>query len=55
VPKITGKDAAARISAASFEPYHIVDFDAREGARLGLKSGDEVSVAPDDSGQSIHF
>ncbi|KAJ7853646.1 hypothetical protein B0H14DRAFT_3653591 [Mycena olivaceomarginata] len=52
VPKITGKDAAARISAASFEPYNIVGFDAREGARLGLKSGDEVSVAPDDSGHA---
>ncbi|KAF7359219.1 Glutathione s-transferase [Mycena sanguinolenta] len=44
VPKITGKDAAARITAASFEPYNVVGFDEREGARLGLKAGDEVSI-----------
>jgi len=53
VPKITGKDAAARIAAASFEPYNIVGFDAREGARLGLKAGDEVSVAPDDNARNF--
>jgi len=53
VPKITGKDAAARIAAASFEPYSVVGFDTREGARLGLKEGDEVSIAPDDTGRSF--
>ncbi|KAJ7781269.1 hypothetical protein B0H16DRAFT_1497701 [Mycena metata] len=53
VPKITGKDAAARIVAASFEPYDVVGFDAREGARLGLKVGDEVSIAPDDTGKNF--
>jgi len=53
VPKITGKDAAARIAAASFEPYSSVGFDVREGARLGLKAGDEVSIAPDDSGRNF--
>ncbi|KAJ7162061.1 hypothetical protein C8R46DRAFT_1164342 [Mycena filopes] len=50
VPEITGKDAAERIVAASFEPYDVVGFDAREGGRLGLNAGDEISIAPDDTG-----
>ncbi|KAJ7261272.1 hypothetical protein B0H12DRAFT_1231500 [Mycena haematopus] len=53
VREITGKVAAARITAASFEPYNVVGFDAREGARLGLRAGDEVSIAPDDSGRNF--
>ncbi|KAJ7047403.1 hypothetical protein C8F04DRAFT_1058710 [Mycena alexandri] len=53
VPKITGKDAAARIVAASFEPYNVIGFDSREGARLGLNAGDEVSIAPDDTGKNF--
>ncbi|KAJ6500618.1 hypothetical protein C8R45DRAFT_1122839 [Mycena sanguinolenta] len=53
VPKITGKDAAARITAASFEPYDVVGFDEREGARLGLKTGDEVSITSDDTGRKF--
>jgi len=53
VLKINGKDAAARIAVASFEPYTVVGFDASEGTRLGLKAGDEVSVAPDDSGRNF--
>ncbi|KAJ7179147.1 hypothetical protein C8R46DRAFT_1211747 [Mycena filopes] len=53
VPKITGKDAAERIVAASFEPYDVVGFDAREGGRLGLNAGDEISIAPDDTGKTF--
>ncbi|KAJ6484989.1 hypothetical protein C8R47DRAFT_1130413 [Mycena vitilis] len=53
VPKISGKDAAAHIVAAPFEPYNVVGFDTREGERLGLKAGDEVSVAPDDTGRNF--
>ncbi|KAJ7129725.1 hypothetical protein C8R44DRAFT_777504 [Mycena epipterygia] len=47
--KIISSDAAARIVAASFEPYSVVGFDTREAAHLGLKAGDEVSVARDDN------
>ncbi|KAF7345668.1 Glutathione s-transferase [Mycena venus] len=46
---ITGEDAAARIAAAPFEPYTVVGFDAREGERLGLKLGDEVSIDREDA------
>ncbi|KAJ7129726.1 hypothetical protein C8R44DRAFT_777507 [Mycena epipterygia] len=53
VSKITGNDAAARIAAAPFEPYSVVGFDTREAARLGLKAGDEVSVAPDDNARTF--
>ncbi|KAJ7144686.1 hypothetical protein C8R46DRAFT_1232533 [Mycena filopes] len=53
VPEITGKDAAERIVAASFEPYDVVGFDAREGGRLGLNAGDEISIAPDDTGKTF--
>ncbi|KAJ7498962.1 hypothetical protein FB451DRAFT_1203674 [Mycena latifolia] len=53
VAKITGQDAAARIAAAPFEPYSVVGFDAREAARLGLKAGDVVSIAPDDTGRNF--
>ncbi|KAJ7507758.1 hypothetical protein B0H11DRAFT_1968551 [Mycena galericulata] len=53
VPKISAKDAAARIAAGAFEPYDIVGFDTREAARLGLKLGDEVSIAPDDTGRNF--
>ncbi|KAF7352820.1 Glutathione S-transferase [Mycena venus] len=48
VPELTGSDAAARIVAASFEPYAVVGFDAREGERLGLNAGDEVSITRED-------
>ncbi|KAJ6599104.1 hypothetical protein DFH09DRAFT_1130130 [Mycena vulgaris] len=51
--KLTGKAAAERIASASFEPYSVVGFDTREAARLGLKAGDEVSVAPDDTGRNF--
>ncbi|KAJ6552750.1 hypothetical protein B0H19DRAFT_1377580 [Mycena capillaripes] len=50
VSQVTGEEAAARIAAASFEPYSVVGFDVCEGDRLGLKAGDEVSVGRDDSG-----
>ncbi|KAK7035798.1 glutathione s-transferase [Favolaschia claudopus] len=53
VPVITGKDAAARIAAATFEPYDVVGFDVLEGSRLGLKAGDRVSIAPDDSAKNF--
>ncbi|KAJ7904484.1 hypothetical protein B0H14DRAFT_2327820 [Mycena olivaceomarginata] len=48
VSELNGSDAAARIAAASFEPYSVVGFDAREAERLGLKAGEEVSVTRDD-------
>ncbi|KAJ6552763.1 hypothetical protein B0H19DRAFT_995226 [Mycena capillaripes] len=47
VPQLSGEEAAARIAAASFEPYSVVGFDVCEGDRLGLKAGDEVSVGHD--------
>ncbi|KAJ7179992.1 hypothetical protein C8R43DRAFT_971342 [Mycena crocata] len=47
VAKITGKEAAASIVAAPYEPYVVVGFDAIEAARLGLNVGDEISVASD--------
>ncbi|KAF7313758.1 Glutathione S-transferase [Mycena chlorophos] len=50
--KINAADAAAIIAAASFEPVHVVGFDEREAARLGLKAGIQVSVTPDDSGRA---
>ncbi|KAJ7744478.1 hypothetical protein DFH07DRAFT_834454 [Mycena maculata] len=53
VPKISGSDAAAHIAAGAFEPYNVVGFDTREAARLGLKLGDEVSIAPDDNSRSF--
>lgn len=53
--KIAGSDAAARITAASFEPYSVVGFDTLEAARLGLKAGDEVSVARDDNRESLRL
>ncbi|KAJ7720803.1 hypothetical protein B0H16DRAFT_1896741 [Mycena metata] len=52
-PNLSGADAAARIAAASFEPYTTVGFDEREAARLGLKAGSVVSVAPDDTGRDF--
>ncbi|KAF7351954.1 Glutathione s-transferase [Mycena venus] len=48
-PRISGEAAAARIAAAPFEPYAVVGFDTREGERLGVKLGDDVSIDREDS------
>jgi hypothetical protein len=48
--KISGTDAAKLIASADFEPYNVVGFDTREAERLGLKAGQQVAIAPDDSG-----
>ncbi|KAJ7047401.1 hypothetical protein C8F04DRAFT_5818 [Mycena alexandri] len=53
VSNLTGEDAAARIVAASFEPYNVVSFDECEGTRLGLKAGDKVSVGADEIGKNF--
>ncbi|KAJ7638778.1 hypothetical protein FB45DRAFT_903796 [Roridomyces roridus] len=52
-PTISGTDAAALIAGSPFEPYAVVGFDTREAARLGLKAGDHVSVAPDDNARNF--
>ncbi|KAJ7725989.1 hypothetical protein B0H16DRAFT_1781529 [Mycena metata] len=53
VLNVTGEDAAARIVAASFEPYNVVGFDECEATRLGLKAGDKVSVGADEIGKDF--
>ncbi|KAJ7283692.1 hypothetical protein C8J57DRAFT_1293289 [Mycena rebaudengoi] len=51
--KISGTDAAKLIASADFEPYNVVGFDTREAERLGLKAGQQVAIAPDDSGRNF--
>ncbi|GJE84975.1 glutathione S-transferase family protein [Phanerochaete sordida] len=47
--KLSGEDAAKLIASSPHEEEALVGFEAAEGARLGVKVGDTVSVVPIDS------
>ncbi|RDB22647.1 hypothetical protein Hypma_010238 [Hypsizygus marmoreus] len=49
---IDGDQAAATIITSAFEPYDVVGFDVTEARRLGVKVGEMVQVAPDDTGRN---
>ncbi|KAJ3510619.1 hypothetical protein NLJ89_g4566 [Agrocybe chaxingu] len=51
--KLHGADAASRIVSGSHESYDIVGFEALEASRLGVKLGDIVQIAPEDTGKLI--
>ncbi|KDQ64297.1 hypothetical protein JAAARDRAFT_144871 [Jaapia argillacea MUCL 33604] len=51
--KITGEKAAEIVTSSPFEDPSVVGFDTIEATRLGLVQGNEVSVAPDDSGKDV--
>jgi len=48
--KITGTDAAELIISSTFESYDVVGFDFVQATKLGVKAGDTVAIAPDDTG-----
>ncbi|ESK97607.1 glutathione s-transferase [Moniliophthora roreri MCA 2997] len=50
--RISGDEAAKLIASAPFEPYNVVGFDSTEAQRLGLQSGQTISVTPDDNGRN---
>ncbi|KIY73763.1 hypothetical protein CYLTODRAFT_193631 [Cylindrobasidium torrendii FP15055 ss-10] len=50
-PKISGEDAAKTIASSSREDEAVVGFDTTEANRLGLKRGDIVDIAPQDTGR----
>jgi hypothetical protein len=49
--KVTDVDAAKLIGVSSFDDY--VGFDKVEAERLGIKLGQIVSIAPDDTGKIL--
>jgi len=49
--KITGTDAAELIISSTFESYDVVGFDFVQATKLGVKAGDTVAIAPDDTGR----
>ncbi|KAF9055110.1 hypothetical protein BDZ89DRAFT_1106980 [Hymenopellis radicata] len=53
VSKIKGDEAARRIASAAREDYSVLGFDLVEAMRLGLKEGDIVQVAPNDTGRAF--
>jgi len=50
--KLDGESAAKMIIASDYESYDNVGFDEVEASRLGLKVGDAVQVAPEDTGRN---
>ncbi|KAJ3571432.1 hypothetical protein NP233_g3763 [Leucocoprinus birnbaumii] len=50
---IKGEEAADKISKSNHEPLSIVGFNSTEAGRLGLKQGDKVKVAPEDTGRAF--
>lgn len=50
--KISGEDAAKMIASSPRENEAVVGFDTGEANRLGLKRGDIVDIAPEDTGMS---
>ncbi|TFK43570.1 hypothetical protein BDQ12DRAFT_731573 [Crucibulum laeve] len=49
---IKANNAADIIVSAPYEAYDFVGFDVVEAERLGLKAGDQIQVAPDDTGRN---
>lgn len=50
---LKGADAAELIVGSAYESLSIVGFNTTEAERLGLKQGDEVRVAPEDTGEFV--
>ncbi|KAF4620067.1 hypothetical protein D9613_005226 [Agrocybe pediades] len=50
--KIDGQAAAEKIVSSAHESYGVVGFDKLEATRLGISLGDNVQVAPEDSGRN---
>jgi len=48
---LEGQDAANRIIRSGHESPSIIGFNSIEAERLRLKQGDEVQVAPEDTGK----
>jgi hypothetical protein len=49
---VKGEDAADQIGSLAHESLSIVGFNTTEAERLGLEKGDDIKVAPEDTGNS---
>lgn len=52
---LEGQDAANRIIRSGHESPSIIGFNSIEAERLRLKQGDEVQVAPEDTGKFFYW
>lgn len=50
--KLQGADAGNLVASSSHESLSIVGFNTLDADRLGLKKGDMVQVAPEDTGKT---
>ncbi|KAF8913862.1 hypothetical protein CPB84DRAFT_1840648 [Gymnopilus junonius] len=50
--KLSGEDAAVKITSYAHEPYNVVGFDVGDASLLRFAIGDVVQVAPVDTGRS---
>ncbi|KAF9483926.1 hypothetical protein BDN70DRAFT_873039 [Pholiota conissans] len=48
---LSGKAAADKIFASTYESYERVGFDETEASRLGVSAGEMVQIAPEDTGR----
>jgi formylmethanofuran dehydrogenase subunit D len=50
---LDGNSAAEQIACSAYEPLSIVGFNTTEAERLGVQEGDEIKVAPEDTGDLV--